>query len=687
MLDRSCGALIAVIWGIVQNEGGQVPRNLFSCLFFIAAALVAAESSIPNEHYTPAERKHWSFHPRTQPEIPQFATASDRAWTKNPIDAFILAVLQKSDLAPAPKADSATLIRRLTFDLTGLPPTPAEISAFLSDKSSGANAKLIDRLLASPQYGEKWGQHWLDLVRFSETDGFEYDTHRHDAWRYRDYVIRSFNRDKSYAEFLKEQLAGDEISKIDEEMRIASGFNRLGPLRKNAGNQEVASSRNEQLTEMTNIVGSALLGVTLGCARCHDHKFDPIRQKDYYRIQAYFAEAQPEDVPLAGPDEQAAWKAKAAPVEKQIADLKKAMKHLDDAQKTAAEKQLEDLQDSLPEPLPTLFSVNDDPAKRSAIHVLARGDYQNKGDAVAPRPLGVLLSEGIPELPPDVPNPRKQLVDWIVDPQNPLTARVIVNRIWTHHFGRGIVATPNDFGRMGTKPTHPELLDYLANEFVANGFHFKALHKQILMSNTYQQAYKTPLWSAGQSKDPNNKLLWHFQRRRLDAEEIRDAELAIAGRLNLKGGGPSVMVPVDDELIHLLYKPSQWQVNKNPEDHDRRSIYLIAKRNLRLPMMEVFDSPDMQTSCPRRESSTHAPQALELMNGSLSNEMARKLAERLTKEAGRSPSKQVDLAYRLVAGRSPNEQEKLVALGFLEKQPLAEFALAMLNLNAFLYVE
>lgn len=306
---------------------------------------------------------------------------------------------------------------------------------------------------------------------------------------------------------------------------------------------------------------------------------------------------------------------------------------------------------------------------------------------MAPRTLGVLLPDGAPEIPSDVAAPRKLLVDWILAPDNPLTARVMVNRVWNYHFGRGIVATPNDFGRMGTRPTHPELLDYLANEFVANGLHFKALHKQILMSNAYRQAYRSPLWEVAKQKDPSNKLLWHFERRRLDAEEIRDAELAVAGKLNAKMGGPSVMVPVDQELIHLLYKPSQWKVTKDEQEHYRRSVYLIAKRNLRLPMMEVFDAPDMQISCPRRESSTHAPQALELMNGALANQMAGFLAERIQKEAGGDPAKRADLAYWLVAGRGPNAKERQVAIQFLRSQPLPEFALALLNLNAFLYVE
>ena len=656
-------------------------------ILFAAVLAYAAESSIPTEHYTATERRHWSFQPRSTPAVPQFESAQDRAWSANPIDAFILAELKKNQLVPAPKADRATLIRRVTFDLTGLPPTPAEIDAFVANPSPQAYEVLIDRLLASPRYGEKWGQHWLDLVRFAESDGFEYDTHRHDAWRYRDYVIRSFNDDKPYNAFVREQLAGDEISKIDEEKRIASGFNRLGPVRKNAGNQEVASSRNEDLTEMTNVVGAALLGVTLGCARCHDHKFDPIRQKDYYRIQAYFAATQVDDIALTGADEQAAWKSKAEPIQNKIKEIKKRLPGLTGKEKTDAEKSVEDLEDHLPEPLPTLYSVSDDFAKLTPVHVLGRGDFQNKGDQVAPRPLGVLLPDGAPESPTDIPVPRAKLAEWVVAPDNPLTARVIVNRIWQNHFGRGIVATPNDFGRMGARPTHPELLDYLANQFVSNGSQFKPLHRQILLSNTYQQAYRSPSWNTAHEKDPANKLLWHFERRRMDAEELRDAALTVAGKLNLKMGGPSAIVPIDPALMTLMYKPSQWKVTPDEQEHYRRSVYLLAKRNFHVPMMEVFDAPDLQTSCPRRESSTDAPQALELMNGSFSNQMAQFFAQRLTEEAGTNKVRAVELAYRLAAGRGPNPKEKQLALEFLRSHPLSEFALATLNLNAFLYIE
>jgi hypothetical protein len=651
----------------------------------VISLLAASEAIAPLGKYTPVERRHWAFVKRSQPEIPKFTAAADRAWARTPVDAFILERLKKDGLRPSASADRATLVRRLYFDLTGLPPTPREVARFVADKSPDAYSKLVEQLLSSPHYGERWGQHWLDVVRFAETDGFEYDTHRKDAWRYRDYVIRAFQNDKPYDRFLTEQLAGDEIAPKEDETLVAAGFNRLGPLRKNAGNQEVASSRNEVLTEMTNVVGSALLGVTLGCARCHDHKFDPIRQSDYYRIQGYFAAAQPQDIPRAPEEVQAAWKAKVAALDAEIRQLRRSMKTASPDEQQARTKRIEEIQDNMPEPPAGLHSMSDDMAHKSEIHLLARGDYQNKGDAVGMRPLGVLLPDGTPELPQDIQHPRAELAKWVADPENPLTARVMVNRIWQFHFGRGIVATPNDFGRMGVRPTHPELLDYLANEFVSSGFSVKHIHRLILNSNAYRQASST-INAAAMEKDPENKLLWKFNRRRLEAEEIRDAMLAVSGTLNEKQGGPSVIVPIDQTLVGALYKPSQWAVTKDPAEHSRRSVYLLAKRNLRLPFMEVFDSPDTLVSCPRRESSTHAPQALELMNGDLANRNAELLAKRLESEGGADLRKQVDLAYRLVAGRAASAKELQQSVEFLKTGSRREFALAALNLNAFLYV-
>jgi hypothetical protein len=642
-----------------------------------ASLLLAATSGTvaPLGKYTAAERRHWAFLPRAHPAPPTFDSAADKAWTKSPMDAFVLARMQEESLSHAPQADRATLVRRVTFDLTGLPPTPAEVSAFINDRSANAWEKLVDRLLASEHYGEHWGHHWLDIVRFAETEGFEYDNLRPDAWRYRDYVIRAFNNDKPYDRFVQEQLAGDEIAPKEDETLIAAGFNRLGPVRRNAGNQAVASSRNEQLTEMTNIVGAGIMGVTLGCARCHDHKFDSFRQSDYYRVQAFFAPLQPFDLITASDQEQTAWKAKATPIQAHIAQLQKEITQATKAGASTTElmAKLEEEQDALPAALPSLFTVRDDFANKAQIHLLPRGDFEHPGDAVGMRLPGVFLPDGAPELPEDTANPRELLAQWLTSADNPLTARVMVNRIWEYHFGRGIVATPNDFGRMGERPVNAELLDYLANEFVAGGWSVKHMQRLILLSNTYQQSS-----APDTDRDPDGRYVARFPRQRLEAEQIRDAMLSVSGLLNQKTSGPGVMVPIDKTLVQALYK--------------RRSVYLIYKRNLELPFMQVFDAPDMTLSCPRRESSTHAPQALEMLNGDFANQMAKAFSARLLKEAGPDHRRQIELAWRLAVSRAPKPAELKMAMQFLnvdaagESQARDQLALAMFNLNAFLYV-
>jgi hypothetical protein len=608
---------------------------------------------------------------------------------KTPIDAFLLAALKKAGLRPAPAADRATLIRRVTFDLTGLPPTPEEIDGFVRDQSANAWEKVVDRLLASPHYGEQWGRHWLDVVRFAESDGYEYDMHRPDAWRYRDYVVESFNRDKPYTEFVKEQLAGDEIDAKNPALLVASGFNRLGPLRKNAGNQDVASSHNEVLTEMTNIVGAAFLGVTVGCARCHDHKFDPFRQSDYYRLQAHFAQTQPNDVVLASKEEQAEWKVKATPLEQERRRLQMQLRRAPDAEKAKLELQLEELDDKMPAPLASIYSVTDEPKKASPIQILFHGDYLNPVAKVGVRPLGILLPEGEPEAPIETEQPRLKLAEWITDAKNPLTARVMVNRVWQYHFGAGLVSTPNDFGRMGTRPANPELMDWLASRFVEGGWHIKPLHRMILLSSAYRQSSISPMEKVAMEKDSENALLWKYSHRRLEAEELRDAMLAVAGRLNLKAGGPSFMAPIDPDLVLSLKRPQYWVATRDKSEYDRRTLYMIYKRNLRLPFEEVFDAPDTLLSCARREQSTHAPQALELLNGQTSNDLAAAFANRIMKERT-AVGERIDYAWRLATGRAPTATEKALATKFLAGQPddgrVKEFALAVFNLNAFLYV-
>lgn len=654
----------------------------------ILAAATSESSVAPLGAYTAAERRHWAFQPRREVTPPTFADKVDQAWVKTPIDSFILVGLKKAGLSPAPEADRATLIRRVTFDLHGLPPTDEEVRAFVADRSPQAYENLIDRLMESPRYGEQWARHWLDVVRFAESDGYEYDTHRPDAYRYRDYVIESMQNDKPYNEFVKEQLAGDEMEPASPQQLVASGFNRLGPLRKNIGNQEVASSRTEVLTEMSNIVGAAFLGVTVGCARCHDHKFDPFRQSDYYRLQGYFAQTHSRDVMVATPEEQAAYKATMEPMEAEIRKLRSAMRKATEEEKGKIQIRLEELDEKMPPPLKAYYAVANNTKELTPIHLLGRGDYRNKGAKVGMRPLGILLPEGTAELPLDTAKPRTQLAEWIVDPANPLTARVMVNRVWGFHFGAGLISTPNDFGRMGTRPTHPELLDWVANQYVASGWKLKPLHRLMMLSSTYRQASQTPLEAIAAGKDPANKLLWKWNRRRLDAEELRDSMLAVSQKLNLKAGGPSVMANIDPELIKDLKRPQYWVPTRDKSEHDRRTIYMIYKRNLILPFMQVFDSPDTLMSCARREQSTHAPQALELMNGELSNRLAKSLAERLRNER-KTSAERVEYGFRLIAGRAPNLKERSLAMTYLDDPDpaaLTEFALSLLNSNAFLYV-
>jgi hypothetical protein len=656
-----------------------------------AAFLIAADEALaPLGSYTAAERRQWEFQPRKDQDPPAFTDAAGKAWVKTPVDAFVLAGLRKKGLKPAPQADRATLIRRITFDLTGLPPTPEEIDAFVADKSPRAWEKVVDRLLASPHYGEQWGRHWLDVVRFAESDGYEYDMHRPDAWRYRDYVVQSFNDDKPYDAFVKEQLAGDEMDPSNKTYLVASGFNRLGPLRKNAGNQDVASSHNEVLTEMTNIVGAAFLGVTVGCARCHDHKFDPFRQADYYRLQAHFAQVQINDIVLASKEEQEAWKAKAQPVEQEKRQLQAELRRAPEAEKGKLETALDDLDDKMPPPLESIYSVKDIAEKASRIKVLFHGDYLNPVATVGVRPLGILLPDGAPEAPIEEEKPRLKLAEWIAEPANPLTARVMANRIWQYHFGRGIVSTPNDFGVMGARPSNPELLDWLASRFIEAGWKLKPIHRLILLSGAYQQSSLSPIEKDAMEKDSQDDLLWKFNHRRLEAEEIRDAMLAVSAHLNLKAGGPSFMTPIEPALVLSLKRPQYWVPTRDKSEYDRRTIYMIYKRNLRLPFEEVFDAPDTLLSCARREQSTHAPQALELLNGQTSNDLAAVFAQRLLKERA-TAAERVDYAWRLATGRKPAPAEKSLALKFFGDTPddparVKEFALALFNLNAFLYV-
>jgi hypothetical protein len=667
----------------------------------LLAVMATATAAEPEPPYSETDRSHWSFQPRSNPPVPGFADAADRQWVRTPIDAFVLERLKRVGLRPSPPADRLTLLRRITYDLTGLPPTLTEIREFLDAPEAEAIPRLVDTLLSRPQYGEKWAQHWLDVVRYAESEGFEYDRHIASAWMYRDYVIHAFNTDKPYDEFVREQLAGDELAPSalvttlsgsllddpDHARRIASGFHRLGPVRRNAGNPDVAFSRNEILTERTDVIGVAFLGLSVGCARCHDHMFDPIRQTDYYRLQAYLAATHDHDLPLTDPDTFRQWKAESDAVTAEVEQLQAAIAQASTQEEERLKQQLAEVRASAPAPLPTLFGVQADPERVTPIHLLNRGDEQQRGRALSMRPLGVLVPEGTPERLLDPRRAKTTLAHWIADPEHPLTARVIVNRVWQGHFGKGLVGTPNDFGANGHPPTHPELLDWLAGEFVRSGWSIKSLHRLILASNVYRQSSGGNANPDALARDASNDSLWRFERRRLTAEEIRDSLLAVSGSLDSTMGGPSVMVPVDPDLVGLLYDPEQWQVTADPRAHDRRSIYLMSKRNLRLPLLEVFDQPDLQTSCARREQSTHAPQALELMNGEFSNRMARRFADRLPPLSSGPVDDAVESAFLLVTGRPPTPDQRRLSREFLEQGSSSEFALALFNLHTFLYVD
>ncbi|MEE3369604.1 MAG: DUF1549 and DUF1553 domain-containing protein [Planctomycetota bacterium] len=662
-----------------------------SCVLVLLAGIYSGNSLADDDRYTDEERAHWSFRPRMQVGVPVVDSSIEEAWVRTPIDAFVANRFAARNLAPAPAASSAVLTRRLFFQLTGLPPSQQDLQSVQQDLSPDRYGRLTDRLLASPRYGERWAQHWLDVIRFAETEGFEYDRYRSGAWRFRDYVIRSFNEDKPFDVFSLEQLAGDELSAENDSDRyryqVAAGFHRLGPIRRNAGNPEVAFSRNEVLTEMTDIIGASFLGLTVGCARCHDHMFDPIRQRDYYQLQAFLAATHEHDVVLATQEERGNHRRRTAEIEEQIEQLNKRLVDADVEKKKGLQSALDTLKARLPRPLPLISSMQNDMQKRSPIHVLDRGLEDKPGEVVGMRVLAVFLPDQTPSLAPDTRQPKTQLARWITDPGHPLTARVITNRLWQYHFGQGLVRTANDFGANGDKPSHPQLLDFLANELVRRGWEIKQLHRMLVSSRVFRQSSRFSQTEKSHRVDPDNRWLARYARRRLQAEELRDAMLSVSGRLHHAGGGPSVIAEVDQELIELLYKPTQWAVSKSSADQARRSIYLIAKRNLRLPFMEVFDQPDLQTSCARREASTHAPQVLEMLNGRLTNTLAKAFASRIIAEAGSSHSQQVRCAFLLAIGREPNSDEQRAAERFLGQGTLQEFALAMFNLNGFIYVD
>ena len=721
----------------------------FAGVFALGAwAAAMAAPALPDE-FTPQQRAYWAFQPVVRPAAPVVAGAE---WGRNAIDGFVLRALREKGLQPSPPAGRITLMRRAYFDLVGLPPEPEDVREFLADDSPRAYERLVERLLASPHYGERWGRHWLDLARFAESDGFEQDGARPDAWRYRDYVTESFNADKPYDRFVREQVAGDELWPDRFDARIATAFNRHYA---EEGNQkDLLLARQETLHDVTAVVGSTFLGLTFSCAQCHDHKFDPITQKDYYRLQAFFANVNHDDrFPIAPPDELAEyrrslseWEAKTASVWAEMADLlmpyrtytpeqllarypdyvieaiakrpgertateawmasllatkdcgtcplrpapyrdpafRSVVRKLEGSDKDRFEEleaQLEEFAHLKPADIDRGSGIVDVSAHAPPTYVLANGLYTSPREEVQPGFLSILDPRPAAISPPAggrSTGRRTALAEWLVNPSNPLTARVMANRIWHHHFGRGIVATPGDFGLMGERPSHPDLLDWLADEFVRAGWSLKHVHRLIMLSSTYRQgagpAASTLLATQGASDadagvraaskvDPFNKLLWRFPSRRHDGEAVRDAGLAVAGLLNRRVGGPSVFPPLPEGMPK---PPGDWGADTAPSRHRRRSVYVFVQRNSPYPMLDAFDFPDTHESCAARNRTVTAPQALALLNGEEPAAWARSFAGRVLGLAGGNPSDQVAAAYRIAYSRSPDPAERDMAMTFLE---------------------
>lgn len=656
----------------------------------------------------------WSFQAPVLPRVPVIHSP----FVRNPIDAFVLAQLNEAHLKPSSPASRRVLIRRAYLDLIGLPPTPDEVRAFETDASPRAWETVVDRLLASPRYGERWGRHWLDLARYADSGGFEGDKDRPFAWRYRDYVIDAFNHDKPYNEFLREQIAGDETRPNDRDALIATGYLACGP--QDIVENNVRTRANE-LDDLVSTTGSVVLGLTVGCARCHDHKYDPIKQTDYYRLSAIFAPTERRDIDVPAPLERAAIDAHNAPVTKELTTLRAQAEPLKQNGIEAAKKAGHatptdaELLAALPMPeqgtltallarihalegmlqaLPHTQGVTDRAREWPAAHLLLRGDAYHPGEEVKPGFI-CALPGGDRDVPPAplsaaTTGRRLALAAWLASPQNPLTARVFVNRVWRQHFGRGLVNTPSNFGISGELPSHPELLDWLACKFVDTkscDWRLKPLHRLMLLSSTYQQ--NSDIREDAQKADPQDKLYWRMPVRRLEAEAIRDSLLYTAGTLNLDMGGPPVYPPIDPSLRADTFQGPNWQDGKDDTTTWRRSVYVKVKRSTLLPELEVFDCPEITYTVAQRNVTTTPLQALTLLNGPLILRQSGLFAQRLRRECPNNPTQQIERAFRLALSRAPTPREATLSLAFLQKRGpngLEDFCHALFNLNEFVYV-
>ena len=672
-------------------------------------------------------RDHWAFQPRAQPSPPVVTDGAVAKRVRNPIDAFVFGKLESGGRRPSRPARPHQLLRRVYLDLIGLPPNLDEQEAYLRDPTPESLDRVIGDLLERPTYGERWARHWLDLVRYADTNGYERDAIKPLVYRYRDYVIRSFNADKPFDRFAIEQLAGDELPGVSPETLIATGFHRLGPWDDEPA--DPLTDRYDQLDDMVRTTSEVFLGLTLGCARCHNHKFEPLTARDYYSMAAIF---NPLTRPLKGRTELVrpigtrseldaleVRDEKIRALEEKIEAIREQVQteflstgksalptralrayltpeadrdavelslvrefreqldaELEKAGPRSARSKVFDIEDricELRDETPTrdsAYILHEPRGEPPASHLLIRGKASNPGPEVPPA-VPAVLSEPAPRFPSwQRSNPttlrRLSLARWIADPDNPLTARVVVNRVWQFHFGEGIVRTPSDFGLQGEPPTHPELLDWLANWFIEHGWSLKKLHRLIMASNTYRMSKE---WDpASGAEDPDNLLFWRFPYRRLEVEAIRDSMLAVSGRLNPQMYGSPMYPYVPPAALegssdpHLIWRPF------DEEDASRRTIYAFVKRSMIVPMLEVLDLCDTTKSAAKRINTAVATQALTLFNGEFVNRQARHLAERLVREAGPNPRDQIDRAYRLALARSPTEEEQRTLLSFLEDE-------------------
>jgi len=617
-----------------------------------------------------AKRKgadHWAYQPPKRYPAPQ---VRDAAWARNDIDRFVLARLEAQNLKPSPEASRGTLLRRIHLDLTGLPPTAAELTEFLNDKRPDAYERVVDKLLASPHYGERWGRHWLDIARYADTDGYTIDAPR-DIWKYRDWVINAFNKDLPFNEFVIEQIAGDLLPNPTTDQLIATGFHRNTPSNYEGG-IDFEQYRVEAVADRVATTGAALLGLTVGCARCHDHKFDPISQREFYQLFAFYNNIDEVDKEAdrkyfnkpfleLGTEEE---KATFAAWEKEVYDIELSIRKREDMvsgdgesdpELKALRKKLTEHRKARPKLVRTMIMHELPEARVSYIHL--GGDFTRKGSVVTPGVLGVLQ-------PPEKTGKltRVDLAQWLVDKRNPLTARVTVNRMWQKYFGRGIVDTESDFGTQGDKPTHPEVLDWLALEFMERGWSQKAVHRLIVTSATYRQASLARPDAA--AVDPDNKLLARQNRIRLDAEIIRDESLVSSGLLSDTLGGPSVYPPIPAGANNVTQVKRDWLTATGP-DRYRRGLYTFFQRSAAHPALLIFDAPDATVSCTRRIRSNTPLQALISLNDEANIEFAAALAKRILKEAPAADDQRLRYGWRLTIAREPRTDETERMLRFL----------------------